>query len=175
MSTTWPCSFHWTNGTVPREGSSIAWLIRRQMLLFSSQLIVCKMPMQQISSLASLVRIRQSRKWTRCKPPAWFFNIFNCLVQALTPSRHWVLMSSLGFGMPAFKACLMKLLCCIGRVVPLANAWYVRLQKCSTRTGLLKGNAAVTIWRHRRLPPRCISTVWLSRVCIWCCTAGVTG
>jgi hypothetical protein len=101
---TWPCSIHWTNSTAPREGSSIAWLIRYQMLLFSSQLIVCKMPVQWISSPASLARIRQSRKWTRRKPPAWFFNIFICRVQALTPSRHWVWVSSLGFGMPAFNS-----------------------------------------------------------------------
>jgi hypothetical protein len=160
---------------MPREGLSIAWLIRHQMLLFSSRLIVCKMPEKWISSPASLGRIRQSRKWTHCKPPAWFFNIFIGLVQASTPSRHWVWVSSLGFGIPAYKACLMTLLRCIGRVVPLANAWYARLQKCSARTGSLKGNAAVTIWWHRCLLPRCISTVWLSRVCIWCCTAGVTG
>ncbi len=175
-SMTFLSSIHWTRGTAPKEGFLIALLMHHQMDFYSLCPIVWRILLYRSLFPDSFAWIKQSRRWTQRSPPAWLFKVLNFCEHASIASKHWSFVGSRGRGIPAFKASLTVLLWW-GPLfsVFLAKAWHARHPKWIMWSGLLNGKGVMKIWQHLCSLLCCISTIWLSRHCIFWRASGAVG
>ncbi len=120
MSTTSPHSNLCTNGTAPREGSSMALLICLQIDFCSLSIV---QPLHLSSSPEDFEWIRQSQRCTWWSPSACPWRVANLQEHASSPLRHYFFVNRQGVGVPAFRASHTVLLLFAGQSQPFISSW----------------------------------------------------